>query len=183
MGLFLQTAIIKQCSEEKAREILSKLEGDEFELDTKQCQFDEKNGGVVILFNEDCICAYDKLAKAVSAQTDGPVMVLFIYDDDFWGYYLYQNGKELDFFMPMPDYFGDIDEVPEEEICECAGNSQVVAEAFGIEEASVKGYLKLWDEEMLGNYDSKAYEDDEFGQCDCWQMADFMRRLGFSYEW
>ncbi len=29
--------------------------------------------------------------------------------------------------------------------------------------------------------DKKAYEDDEFGYED-WQMADFMRKLGYSYE-
>lgn len=50
---------------------------------------------------------------------------------------------------------------------------------------TIKRYLVFWTEEMLNNYEKKAYEDDEFGQCDSWQMADFMRKLGypFEYEW
>ena len=28
----------------------------------------------------------------------------------------------------------------------------------------------------------KAYEGDEFTLGDCWQMADFMRKLGYPYE-
>lgn len=34
---------------------------------------------------------------------------------------------------------------------------------------------------MAGQVSRKAYPDDEFGMGDCWQMADFMRKLGLPY--
>ena len=42
-------------------------------------------------------------------------------------------------------------------------------------------YIRFWTEDMMEQYEQPAYPGDEFGQCDCWQMADFMRKLGFPY--
>ena len=91
------------------------------------------------------------------------------------GYELYDQGDFVDQFNPMPDYF---EEVSEEKILKSKGDAQIIARYFHVEKASVERYLVRWSEEML---DEKAYADDEFGYED-WQMADFMRKLGYPYD-
>lgn len=186
MGLFLQTAIIPDCSETEARETLEKIaRGLSGETDTivdlipNECQYKTFVGGVTILFNEDCI-GYEGLAEAISKESGKTVLVLYIYDGDYWGYHLFDNGTELDRFEPMPDYF---EEVSEEKKQKVTGNAKLISDYFHVEESSIKNYLVFWTEEMMEDYEKKAYEDDEFGQCDCWQMTDFMKRLGYPYEW
>ena len=108
-------------------------------------------------------------------------MQLYLYDDDFWGYFCCENGELLDEFNPMPDYF---EEASEEERQRVAGNSALIAERFQVPEAEVAGYLKAWPEDILdADETEKAYESDEFSQGDCWQMADFMAKLGYPYDW
>lgn len=182
MGLFLQTAIITDCNTETAKSVLSKFDKKsikEMDLDLDACRFQEKNGSVNILFNEYC-SGYDGLAQKLSENVDGLVMVLYIYDEDFWGYYLYQNGKHLDTFNPMPDYFEEVDD---EERRKFAGNAALVADLFGVAESDISRYLVEWTEDIMEECNEKAYPDDEFEQCDCWQMADFMNKLGYPYEW
>lgn len=58
------------------------------------------------------------------------------------------------------------------------GNAEIIAKYFDVEAASIEKYLVHWSEDMM---DKKAYEDDEFGYED-WQMVDFMRKLGYPYE-
>lgn len=138
------------------------------------CQYIENAKGVSILFNEHCI-GYDSLAKAVSGESGKAILLLYIYDGDYWGYWLYDKGEVIDEFNPMPDYFEDISE---EKLQKLKGNADSIANYFQVEKASIEKYLVRWSEETM---DQKAYEDDEFGYGD-WQMADFMRRLGFPYE-
>lgn len=180
MGLFLQTAIIPNCKEDAAKAAVRKVEQNtEFELIAADCQYKDYGNGVNILFNGSCF-GYEGLAKALSKELEQPVLLLYIYDEDYWGYYLYEAGNERDCFNPMPDYF---EEVSEQERKRVAGNGAILAKYFCVEEDAIKNYLTLWTEERMEHYGEKAYPDDEFGQCDCWQMADFMKRIGFSYGW
>ena len=49
----------------------------------------------------------------------------------------------------------------------------------GLVPEAISNYLFQWD---LNEYDSdNAYADDEFPYNDCWQITDFMRRLGLAY--
>ena len=177
MGLFLQTVILPRTHQGEAAAAMEKIaeENPDFELDPKECQYLQREGGAQILC--ECI-GYDSLAEALSLKIPQPVLLLYIYDEDFWGYYLYENGKELDQFCPMPDYF---EEVSQEERSQQAGDSAILSRYFGVTPESVQKYLCFWTEEMLEG-EGKAYPEDEASQCDCWQMADFMNKLGFPYE-
>jgi len=177
MGLFLQTAILPHCGEEKARlavEALAQADQD-LCLEASGCRFFPCDKGVQILFNENC-CGYDALAKGLSEKTGLAVMLLYIYDEDFWGYFFYENGTELDRFTPMPDYFGNAPDGPD-----ASGNCALIASRFEIPEETAAAYLFPWtDEDMEG--ERKAFDDDEFCVGDCWQMADFMSKLGWPYQ-
>jgi len=144
------------------------------ELIPDECQYVESARGVSILINDGCI-GHDSLAKAVSKETGKAFLLLYIYDGDYWGYWLYENGNAIDEFNPIPDYF---EKASEKKIQKVKGNAEIIARYFDVEKASIEKYLVRWPEEMIGK---KAYEDDEFEYGD-WQMADFMRKLGYPYE-
>ena len=195
MGLFLQTAIIPDCRETDVRNAVAavaerysqELEGphvgeskyDIIDLIPKECKYQSTQSGISILFNEDCI-GYDSLAGALSEELSKAVLLLYIYDGDYWGYFLYDKGLEIDQFVPMPDYF---EEATEEKLQQVKGNADMIAKYFHVDKASIEKYIVFWTNSMMKNYSVKAYEDDEFGQCEDWQMVDFMRKLGYPYEW
>lgn len=175
MGLFLQTAIAPNCGETEVRRAVEKL-ASKMEIIPEQCQYRKSGAGCAVLFNDDC-CGFDELARELSIALSRPVMLLFIYDGDFWGYFFYDNREELDSFNSLPDYF----ESSPGEQQSGAGDSGVIARYFQVEQKDIELYLRIWTEEMMEEYEKPAYPGDEFGQCDCWQMADFMRKLGFPY--
>lgn len=177
MGLFLQTAIIPNCKAQEVREAVENAAEYVELLDPAQCGYRESEQGVTVLFNEGG-CGYEELAKGLSEELPSPVLLLYIYDEDFWGYYFYEGGAELDRFSPMPDYF---EEYSPKERQRCAGNSALLARYFQVEQGDIERYLRFWPQDMMEQYEQPAYPGDEFGQCDCWQMADFMAKLGFPY--
>jgi hypothetical protein len=92
-------------------------------------------------------------------------------------YELYVNGKTVDQFNPIPDYWSD--EMSEEEKASWGGNAAIVAKRCpGVREESIEKYLVRWHLDDLDR--GKAYADDEFGLED-WQMVDFMRKVGLPY--
>ncbi len=177
MGLFLHTVIIPQGSQREAADAMEKIAGShpDMELDASACQYLQRSNGVQIL----CECVvYERLAEALSLEIQRPILLLYIYDEDFWGYFLYENGVELDQFCPMPDYF---EEVSAEEADRLSGDPLILSKYFSVDPSDIQNYLCTWTEEMMDE-DEKAYPEDECFQCDCWQMADFMEKLGFSYD-
>ena len=183
MGVFLETAVIPNCAEDELRAALTALEeqnGKLRQLKAAECRIKAQNGGVCVLFNEYC-AGYEDLARELSARLDRLVLYLYIYDDDFWGYFCCESGTLLDEFNPMPDYF---QEVSEEERRRTAGNSALIAERFQIPEAEIERYLTTWTEDILdADEPQKAYESDGASMGDCWQMTWFMEKLGYSYDW
>jgi hypothetical protein len=179
MGLFLHTAIIQNCDETTARLAVENVAKNK-ELDVKpaECLYKVFPHGVNILFNEYC-SGYELLAKTLSEEIGQPTLILFIYDDDFWGYFLYDKGKEKDAFNPIPDYFDDVDDA---EVQRLTGNADVIAKYFDISPDSVTKYLTFWTEDLFEESET-AYEEDEFEYGNCWQMADFMNAVGYPYEW
>lgn len=177
MGLFLHTAIIPDCELWEVQEAVKNVEEWLDTLDSAQCSYRKLEHGCMVLFNEDCF-GYEELAIELSSNLSSPVLLLYIYDGGFWGYYFYEKGVELDRFSPMPDYCEDY--FPQDRQ-RCAGNSALLAQYFSVEQESIERYLRQWTPDMETQYEERAYSDDEFGQCDCWQMADFMRKLGFPY--
>ena len=193
MGLFLQVAIMpggKKADAKAAVEAVAEKYSCTFdalekgdcidedmiisELVPEECQYMENENGVGIFLNDGCI-GYDSLAKAISKESGKACLLLYIYDGDYWGYWLYDNGEYKDQFMPMPDYF---EEPSEETIRESMGDADIIAKYFHVEKAAIERYLVRWTGELRHQ---KAYEEDEYGYGDDWQITDFMGRLG--YPW
>jgi len=182
MGLFLNVLIVRDSKEKNVKQILEKM-GDSYSgwnLIPEDCKCQEFSGGTAVLLNEMC-ASYDGLPRMLSEELCHPVMLCYIYDGDFWGYSLYDNGMELDNFNPIPDYFGDVSEREKKQM---AGNSRLIAEYFNVKEDRIKNYLQQWTDELLDSDEKiRAYEEDEFCIGEDWQMADFMKALGFPYTW
>ena len=115
--------------------------------------------------------SYPRLAQ-------NPVMLLYLYDGDFWGYDFY-GGREEDHFSTMPDYFEPISQAEKERL---AGNP-----------AALVGWFPTWDQALLSRYllhwtdheeeleEGFACSGDSAPYGDCWQATDFAARLGFPW--
>lgn len=122
--------------------------------------------------------SWDEATKHLSQSLQVPVFSFHIHDDDLWMYILFANGEEVDWFNPIPDYW--IEDISDDEVQQWAGNASVVAKVWpSVSKAAITNYLARWD---LDADDSvKAYSDDEFCFNDCWQLVDFMRKLGLVF--
>ena len=172
MGLFLHAVLFPNGNESNCRgAIEAAANNPEMGIQLDQCKWHLFKRGPAVLIQGNC-SGYDALAKDLSENLPQPVMVLYIYDDDFWGYYLWHHGTELDRFATVPDYFGP-GEPPDR-----PGNAQVVTQCFG-QSYEIDQYLLPWREDRM---DVKAYDTDNYAIGDCWQMTDFMSVLGFNYD-
>ncbi|MEY8327820.1 hypothetical protein AALB81_00570 [Lachnospiraceae bacterium 48-33] len=182
MGLFLHMAITKLNDLSKVREMISEAANankdnmEKLQVKEENCQYTEYDSGIRIAFNDD-IPSPEFLA-AFSLKTDSPLLFLYIYDGDFWGYTLYDKGEEIDDFSTMPDYFIKSDNKTENS----ADHAARIAECFRVSEDAIKNYLIAWTDEMMDNEECRAYSNDISSYGDCWQMTDFMDKLGFPYE-
>ena len=113
----------------------------------------------------------EPLAAELSRLTGGPAIAMLEYDQDTWGYCLFDSGTLLDRFWSVPEA---VDTAPEE----CAGSAEAVYSVFGVPPESVALYIRHVSE---ADYGLKAFDDDEFTLGDHWVRVDFMRRLGLSY--
>ena len=99
-------------------------------------------------------------------------MLLYIYDSDYWGYYLYECGAMADAFCPYPE-----EAAGEGEALELfKGNPIALARCFRVAPERLKPYLTPWDDSVLDR--TKAAPDDRYGYED-WQLLDFAAKLGF----
>ena len=178
MGVFLQTALFPGCAESAARDAVETAsKNPALHIDLGMCKYAQNYEGTQVLMEGDDL-DFAPLAKALSDASENPVMLLYIYDGDYWGYDFYGGGEE-DHFSTCPDYFGPVS--PEEKQ-RLAGNP-----------AALSGWLPTWDTGMMRRYlvhwsdlDEDAIEetacpDDCFPYGDCWQMTDFMAQLGFPW--
>lgn len=180
MGTFIQTMLLLNCSESTVKTAMKKMQIlFDGEIIADDCSYQCQNNGIQMQLYSPYCFEYDELARTISEEVQQPVMFLYIYDSEYWGYYFYENGKEQDRFNPMPDYFRDCSELEQQRQ---RGNVELIAQYFNIAAETIKKYLVPWTLERIAHYDEKAYPDDLFGQCDCWQMTDFMRKLGFCYD-
>lgn len=100
-----------------------------------------------------------------------------------WIYELYVAGELKDHFNTIPEYWAELND---EDKASWKGDASVLA-AHWREARAVSAYLINWhedvDEEAYMDVDNeiKAYPDDEFAIGDCWQLTDFLRKLGTPY--
>lgn len=132
--------------------------------------------GTTILYPEDFF-RWDWAAEQLSANLDALVFSFHIHDGDLWMYLLFDQGREVDWFNPIPGYWNS---VTDEEAEKWRGNSQLITEKIpDIEAASLEPYLVRWAPDEAG--DVKAFPDDEHFRGQDWQLLDFMRKVGFSF--
>jgi len=113
----------------------------------------------------------EPLAAELSRLTGGTAILLLEYDQDTWGYVLFDGGALIDRFWSVPEAV----DVPQEE---CPGNFEIVSSVFDVPPESVAPYIRHVTESEGG---LKAFEDDEFVLGDHWVRVDFLRRLGLNY--
>lgn len=165
MGVFWNGAVLKKQDMVDIQEVIKELaEGDNpFRILSEECFFYDCEGGTAVVFNDGSI-GFEALAEALSLRIEGPVLVCSIYDGDYWDYYLYKAGKELNRFMTLPDYFEEVDDKEKER---WRGNAELLSEEFGCPAAPLAPYLHFWEES---------------GEEDPWEVLDFLSALGFAIE-
>jgi hypothetical protein len=116
--------------------------------------------------------------QAISATLQCPAFYFHIHDDDLWMYHFYRFGVEADRFNTSPDYWG---KVSEDERRTWQGSARTICASWpGVTREQIERYLVDHDSEDF-NGEAKAYETDSFEAWDCWQLVDFMAKLGLEY--
>lgn len=113
----------------------------------------------------------DPLAAELSRITDNLAIAIFEYDQETWGYRLFDHGTLMDLFWSNPEA---VDESPED----YAGIPEIVSGEFCVPLETVAPYICHVSE---ANEEVKAFEDDEHTLNDHWVRVDFLRRLGLTY--
>ncbi|MDE6107680.1 MAG: hypothetical protein K2F83_03260 [Oscillospiraceae bacterium] len=175
MGVFLQVLLFPDGKEADCRTALQEAAADpEMALSLDECLWHLYNKGPAVLLNEGSL-GYDVLTRRLSDLLSSPVMNLYIYDDDYWGYWVYQQGTEVASFASLPDYFkpGSPPNRP--------GNAPLLARLFHTDPQDLLPYLAPWREDEI-ELDLFARDGDSAVIGDSWQMADFMGALGFDFD-
>ena len=90
---------------------------------------------------------------------------------------LFQSGKEIGRFNPVPQYW---EELTPQEKEKWRGDAALVADLIpAVSADSIARYFIEWD--LEDDNLAKAYPEDEFSSGDCWQMCDFLRKVGLDY--
>lgn len=144
--------------------------------DDNCCLIEEANGNTTVLY-PNWYNEWDDTSESISKQLNATVFSLHIHDGDLWMYVLYNNGKIVDKFNPVPDYWDE--NLRSNEIKTWKGNASIIAKYVTyVQPKDIKNYLVAWD--LDEEESTKAYSTDEFAKED-WQMLDFMSRLKLPY--
>jgi hypothetical protein len=121
---------------------------------------------------------WDAASAFISKDLNATVFSLHIHDEDLWMFQMYHNGENITRFNPLPDYWEE--DITTEEVNYWLGDADLISQYIpGLEPASIQKYLRRWDWDEEG--EEKAYPEDEFGFGDCWQVVDFMAKVGLEY--
>lgn len=186
MGLFLSASGVVSPNGEAVREAISSYvasTGGAFEL--RSGSMNNRNIGVLqssasttTVLYPDSFVGWDDISKYMSVELKTPVFSFHIHDGDLWMFIAFDNGREVAWFNPIPDYW---DEVNDAERSRWSGDAQTVASLIpGLQVDSIERYFTLWTDEVVDS-EQKAYADDEFAIGVDWQLVDFMRRLDMVY--
>ena len=133
-------------------------------------------GNVTVLYPSDFL-GWDEASSYLSESLTVPVISMHIHDGDLWMYILFDGGREVGRFNPIPDYWSS--EISDEERVHWAGDAVTLARLWpGVSEDLVQEYLVQWDP---NGPSEKAYPSDQFAANDCWQLVDFMNKLHLTY--
>jgi hypothetical protein len=108
-------------------------------------------------------------------------LLVFVYDGNYWGYELFNDGRTIDQFVQDPDEAGWFPDRA------CSGQPELFVAQFpalGLHPDDVASYLLPmpddWD--MNDVWDSPARKGDQFGRGDECAVIDFLRMLGVEIE-
>lgn len=134
-------------------------------------------GGVTVLYPGDFF-DWENASEYLSRELRTSAFSFHIHDGDLWMYVLFDNGREVDQFNPVPDYWDE-----NEDRSAWQGNAKEVATRVpGLNPESISKYLVQWGDDVFESDErKKAYPDDRFCYGDDWQLVDFMNRLGLVY--
>lgn len=186
MGLFLamsgvansSRAVVEAALRAYATERGGSLEAvGEFADPSEALLIAESGSHVTVMYPGEFL-KWDDASQHLSRALGTSVFSLHIHDEDLWMYVLFSKGEQVDQFNPIPNYWQR--KMPKSDKELWSGNSAVVAQHWpDLVSASIREYLVEWD---LNEGDSdNAYADDQFPYNECWQMTDFMHRLGLVY--
>jgi hypothetical protein len=185
MGIFLSiSGVINKQAEEvetSLRKFATTVEGgllgEEVEEDHPNLAIISEQGQhTTVLYPNDFI-EWDDASAFLSLDLQTSVFSFHIHDEDLWMFQLFHKGQLVSRFNPVPDYWQDV--ISDQELQSWQGNAAEIAQYVpGLSAATIEKYFVRWDD--LGEED-KAYLDDEFEYGDCWQIVDFMAKLGMEY--
>lgn len=195
MGVFLYTAIVQNGNIENIRAGIQKASKkySYMNIIPEKCEFINSDKGVLVIFNERAT-VHETVAKVLSKEICLPVMLWFIYDSDGWGYFYCEDGVIKDLFSVWAEEAKYMESLlnassqntdtllqNKDMLTEKYNNSaKFIAERFHININEIINYYIIWTDELIEDEEA-AYEDDEFTYGDCWQVVDFMRKLGFLF--
>jgi hypothetical protein len=185
MGLFLSlSGVIGAESDEVKKAMSSFAQNQSGGFDLTAASTNEPNIGVITRSGSNTTVMYpdgffewDEVSKDISEKLGKTVFSFHIHDGDLWMFVLFQSGKEIGHFNPVPEYWEKLSPQEKEK---WRGDASLIAGLVPTVSAdSIARYFVEWDleDESL----EKAYPDDEFNINDCWQMCDFMKKVGFAY--
>ncbi len=185
MGLFLSLSGVINGSRDEVQRALNEYAQEKsggFEItegttDNPDIGVITRDGPNTSIFYPGGFMNWNESSQYLSESLSKPVFSFHIHDGDFWMYILFDKGEEVDWFNPLPEYWG---ELTTDEKKKWRGNPQVVASIIpDISSDSIAEYLVEWD--IRQEQEVKAYPDDKFSRVDCWQMCDFMKEIGLEY--
>ncbi len=186
MGLFLSMSGIMDVSSTSVRDALrAYAESKSFPFEMVGGTTDAGDIGAITREGKNTTILYpaeflhwDEASQFLSGRLAKPVFSFHIHDGDLWMYTLFNEGREMDWFNPLPEYWQD--NLPPEEKEKWRGRAELVARLVpGVSPGAISKYLVTWDLQQTDC--PKAYPDDAFALCDCWQVCDFMKKLGLLY--
>ena len=141
----------------------------------------------LVLTGDDARCSvlypwdffeWDEASRYLSSHLKVPVFSFHIHDEDLWMFLLFDKGEQVAQFNPLPEYWDD--SISDDERTFWAGDAPCIASRLSdVAPEAISPYLRHWDlnEEVPG----KAFPEDQFRFNDCWQMCDFLKRIGLAY--
>ena len=136
-----------------------------------------KTGGNTTVLYPNGFCEWDDASKHISSRLGKVVFSLHIHDGDLWMFLLFQKGEEIGRFNPVPGYW---EEVTPEDKAKWTGDAGLISGLIpSVPPDAIAKYFVEWDQEQAEEV--KAYPDDKFAMGDCWQMCDFMEKVGLEY--
>ena len=186
MGLFISLSGVINKSQNEVADSLQRFakskkgnleEADITSESANYCVISQHEGNTTILYPA-YFFDWDGSSEFLSRDLATTVFSFQIHDEDFWMYTMYNKGTIVDQFLPVPEYF-DENTSPEESDSWKGDATKIARHIPGIEIGSIEKYLERWDGE--DETEKKAYEDDAYSYGDCWQLIDFMKKIGLVY--